>query len=949
MKKIILILGIYLFLTCALFATTTDHLQYISPVPNSIMNSRSTNIIIRQGSFIDESSIKNNLLEVIGEKSGKHEGRIILSDDRKTIIFNPYEKFDPSEEVTVIMQSGLKTFQGHEVPPAIFSFTITSLYEPIIEENDDEQTTFHYNAAREKQSYISHMDSIPNDFPTLTIVDNGGTAPGYLFGGSNSDNPAVGEYYMILDNGGYPLFHSQTLSAGRLQPTGQFASAIPLGPKHQYIWHIKDQNFAVIDSFQMGNGYIADNHDFIILPNGHAIMLAYDIQVIDMSQLVEGGQPDAKVTGSIIQELDVDKNVVYQWRCWDHIPITDSYKDITKRGFDYIHVNSVELDNDGHLLLSCRETSEVLKISRETGETIWRWGGKNNEFTFVGEHPENAPRYFKLMHSVRRLANGNIIMFDNGADKNNLQRTYSRAVEYAMDEVNMIATMVWEFRHDPDILALSGGTVVRFPNGNTSINWGGASREGAPAYTEVNSAGELVYEISFADSNVNGNFSRYLWFDQHPTQTVTHIEVLDGNTYEFAEGDTIDTGISIKLNSTTGAVYNELTVKREDYGPLLPEFFQRAPLVFPVRITVTEFDINSINADIIFDLTKFDFENPDTLMIFNREFPGNGFFVPLATVYNRVTNTLKATMTRFGEFIVGKPDFQSVAYAPLLLAPADSEYVNYTLGVELLWTPVGYVNEYHVQVSLDSNFTDLVVDEQHLTETTMTLASLENNKTYFWRVQSSNDSGESEWSPKGFFMSTSPIVTVAEPNGGESWQVGLEYKIMWDDNIEEDVVIELFKEDALFSVIDTTSSSGSYDWEINPNIATGSLYKIKISSVTDEFLWDDSDDNFSLIDTTTSVGSGNEQLPMEYVVSQNYPNPFNPTTTIAYALPKSGEVTLTLYDLLGNEVATLVNVRQQAGEYTISFQADGLASGIYFYTLRVAGIFIETKKMILLR
>jgi hypothetical protein len=93
-------------------------------------------------------------------------------------------------------------------------------------------------------------------------------------------------------------------------------------------------------------------------------------------------------------------------------------------------------------------------------------------------------------------------------------------------------------------------------------------------------------------------------------------------------------------------------------------------------------------------------------------------------------------------------------------------------------------------------------------------------------------------------------------------------------------------------------------------------------------------------------------LPTKFVLEQNYPNPFNPSTVISYQLPVSGQVTLKVYDVLGKEVATLVNEEKAAGRYELDFQSTvgslQLASGIYYYQLR-AGNFIETKKMILLR
>lgn len=89
-------------------------------------------------------------------------------------------------------------------------------------------------------------------------------------------------------------------------------------------------------------------------------------------------------------------------------------------------------------------------------------------------------------------------------------------------------------------------------------------------------------------------------------------------------------------------------------------------------------------------------------------------------------------------------------------------------------------------------------------------------------------------------------------------------------------------------------------------------------------------------------------LPEVYKLQQNYPNPFNPLTHITYSLPHSGIVTLTVYDLLGKEISTLVNRNQTAGAYTVDFDASHLASGIYIYTLR-ADQYIKSRKMILLR
>ncbi len=92
----------------------------------------------------------------------------------------------------------------------------------------------------------------------------------------------------------------------------------------------------------------------------------------------------------------------------------------------------------------------------------------------------------------------------------------------------------------------------------------------------------------------------------------------------------------------------------------------------------------------------------------------------------------------------------------------------------------------------------------------------------------------------------------------------------------------------------------------------------------------------------------NGEIPTAFALEQNYPNPFNPTTAISYQLPVIGFVTLKVYDLLGREVATLVNETKAPGNYEVNFNASNLPSGVYFYRLK-AEEFVETKKMILLK
>jgi len=97
-----------------------------------------------------------------------------------------------------------------------------------------------------------------------------------------------------------------------------------------------------------------------------------------------------------------------------------------------------------------------------------------------------------------------------------------------------------------------------------------------------------------------------------------------------------------------------------------------------------------------------------------------------------------------------------------------------------------------------------------------------------------------------------------------------------------------------------------------------------------------------------SVPNNGISLPTKFSLSQNYPNPFNPSTKIKYSIPHSSKVVIKLFDILGNEIETLVNEEKPAGEYRFQLNAASLSSGVYFYRIQ-AGSFVETRKMVLMK
>jgi hypothetical protein len=476
--------------------------QYVCPLPDSRLVSPLQTITLREGSLIDRSSLDSRLVVVAGSVSGPHAGRLVLADDGRTLVFWPETPFEPDERVAVRVLAGIRTADGRPLAPAVFVFTIAPRparprpggpLESLAAEMPELRAGFSTGAAarparaRDGQA----CEPLPADYPTLTLANVDHPDPGGLFVAPFTFNFAHERGDMvILDNRGQPLFWRSWPTTSwdfKRQPDGLLTFfTLPA------TFIAMDSTYAVVDSFKTGNGYVTDVHDLQILPNGHALLMSYDWQRVRMDLVVPGGNPDALVAGLIIQELDTAKNVLFQWRSWDHFEITDAdtcIEKLTGPTVDYVHGNAVELDQDGNILISSRHMSEITKIDIASGAVIWRFGSraKHNEFTFLGD-----PRGFSHQHDIRRLPNGHLSLFDNG---NCLDPVYSRALEYEIDEDHKIATLVAEHRQVPDTYGAFMGNAQHREGGGITIGWGGAGPD--PKVTEVHADGSTALELGF--------------------------------------------------------------------------------------------------------------------------------------------------------------------------------------------------------------------------------------------------------------------------------------------------------------------------------------------------------------------------------------------------------------------------------------------------------------------
>jgi len=529
---------------------------YNSPIDNATLVNSSENVIVR---FISEevTSVSNFELSVTKSDWSIVEGVTKILNDGKTLVFDPKIDFDAGDQISVRLLN-----KNHNKLVKQFSFSVDP--SPInesdrirnIERIRREEFGFDY---RLNQESIKSIAALPVIEPEITIHVNNNPAPGTIFFGNFAANP----HLAAMKSTGEFMFIRQMPSPCydfRVQENGLLTYFQNFGQKYYGM----DSNYNVVDSFFTGNGYETDLHDLRLLSNGNALLMSYDVKIIDMSQIVPGGQKAAEVTGLIIQEVDPQRNVVFQWRSWDHFQITDADSvNLSLGAIDYCHGNALEIDYDGNIILSSRNMSEITKISRSSGNIIWRLGGKNNQFTFI-----NDPIKFSYQHAIRRTAAGTYTLFDNG---NFHVPKFSRAVEYVINENNMTCELIWEFRRDPIIYSFAMGYAERLPNGNTSVSWGFSNT----TYTEVTPAGETAYEFSLGNLSYSYRVVKENWFMKPLSVNQQTAEEFD-LTYNYPNPFNGSTVINFTLSRNSNVTLTVYDALGREVTKLISNQFTRA-------------------------------------------------------------------------------------------------------------------------------------------------------------------------------------------------------------------------------------------------------------------------------------------------------------------------------------------------------------------------------------
>ncbi|MFA6469908.1 MAG: aryl-sulfate sulfotransferase [Bacteroidota bacterium] len=350
--------------------------------------------------------------------------------------------------------------------------------------------------------------SVPSDYPHVKISIKNNPDTGLIFINNWGGTP----YIAILENDGSPVFYRKMPSNARdfkLQSNGMLSYRLA---EPFYRFYEMDSSYTITREINAKNGYGIDEHDIQILPNGNVLVIALEKKIVDMSKLIAGGKTDATVMGNHVQEIDPSGNLVFEWKCWDNFDILDAiHENLTAQYIDYIHMNAICVDTDSNIVMSSRHLSEITKINRKTGQIMWRFGGKHNQFNILND-PFFGPSY---QHDIRALGNGHYTIMDNG---NFHTPSLSRAAEYVIDTVSKSAELVWNYRHTPDRYTGWMGNVQRLPSGNTLINWADGS---LPKLTEVSPAGVKSMELDFVNYAHSYRVFKFPWKGKATTPVIS--------------------------------------------------------------------------------------------------------------------------------------------------------------------------------------------------------------------------------------------------------------------------------------------------------------------------------------------------------------------------------------------------------------------------------------------
>jgi hypothetical protein len=296
----------------------------------------------------------------------------------------------------------------------------------------------------------------------------------------------------------------------RARPTGATVG--------QAFYVVAGNSYRTIAGIRPQRGAIADPHEVLLTSRGTALMTTFRNVLFNGLRVADGG----------VQELDLRTGrVLLDWRATRHVALSESYSKIPRRSsvpYDFFHVNSIDVDVDGNLLVSARNTHTVYKIQRGTGNVMWRLGGKRSDYA-LGRNVR-----FAWQHDARRHPDGTISIFDNGAAPR--VHRQSRVIFIRLDKRRMRAHLARYIVHRPPRLAINQANAQLLPRQHVLVGWGHE-----PYVTEYDRRGRVVLDLRFGGGGADSYRAfRFQWVGRPHTRPA--VAVHDGRVYFSWNGAT---------------------------------------------------------------------------------------------------------------------------------------------------------------------------------------------------------------------------------------------------------------------------------------------------------------------------------------------------------------------------------------------------------------------------
>jgi hypothetical protein len=522
-------------------------------------------------------------LVVSGSQSGVHAGSVQSDSDGNGGSFIPSSPFTPGEVVTV--QTSLNIIGANN---GTFTFTVATpagLPKP-----------FHWPAAGrtrgDVQFFHSRKDLVP---PAVQVVtrQKRGVAAGDIF--VSSQYGPVQDGPMILDPYGNLVwfkslpgddsasdFRVQTYRGAPVLTWWQGYVSAGVGVGEGVINNAAYQQIATV---QAANGLSMDLHEFQLTPQGTALITA-EYPVYWNTSSIHG--PSRQVVfDSVVQEIDIPTGLVlFQWDSLDHVPVNYSYSNLPQHyytWFDYFHVNSIDVDDDGSLLISARNTWAAYKVSHQTGAIIWELGGKRSSFKLA------RGTYWAFQHDVRVQARNDqyVTLFDDSAGPPRVHGQ-SRAIKLQLNLKNMTGRQVAAFGHSPAVSTNFEGNVQQLSNRNLFVGWGQQ-----PYFTEYSTSGRLLFDARFVDFTPSYRAYRFPW-SGNPTTSPAIIAGRHGRSvtvWASWNGDTHIKSWRVLGGASQTALHTLATVRKSGFetaAKVRPEsYYEVQPIDYSGHVMAT--------------------------------------------------------------------------------------------------------------------------------------------------------------------------------------------------------------------------------------------------------------------------------------------------------------------------------------------------------------------------